>query len=32
MKVVQNAETSYVKGKNLTLDLAAGEGALVVIE
>lgn len=32
MKVVQNAETSYVKGKNLTLDMAAGEGVLVVME
>ena len=32
MKVVQNAETSYVKGKTLTLDMAAGEGVLVVIE
>ena len=32
MKVVQNAETSYVKGNALTLDMAAGEGVLVVIE
>ena len=32
MKVVQNAEASYVNGKALTLDMAAGEGALVVIE
>lgn len=32
MKVVQNAETSYVKGNSLTLDMAAGEGALVVFE
>lgn len=32
MKVVQNAETSYVQGKSLTLDMAAGEGVLVVIE
>lgn len=32
MKMVQNAETSYVKAENLTLDLAAGEGVLLVIE
>ena len=30
--VMQNAETSYVKTKNLQLDMAAGEGVLVVIE
>lgn len=32
IKMVQNAETSYVKGDSLTLDLAAGEGVLLVIE
>lgn len=32
MKVVQNAETSYVEGDTLTLDMAAGEGVLIVIE
>lgn len=32
MKMVQNAEASYVKAENLTLDLAAGEGVLLVIE
>lgn len=30
--VMQNAETSYVNAKNLQLDMAAGEGVLVVIE
>lgn len=32
LKVVQNAETSYRKGDSLTLDMAAGEGVLLVIE
>lgn len=32
IKQVQNAETSYVKAKDLTLDMAAGEGVLLVIE
>ena len=32
MKMVQNAEISYVKAENLTLDMAAGEGVLLVIE
>lgn len=32
MMVVQNAETSYVECDTLTLDMAAGEGILVVIE
>lgn len=32
MRVVQNAETSYVQGRTLTLDMAAGEGVLVVFE
>lgn len=30
--MMQNAETSYVKAKNLTLDMTAGEGVLLVIE
>lgn len=30
--VMQNAETSYVKAQDLTLDMAAGEGVLLVIE
>lgn len=30
--MMQNAETSYVKAKDLTLDMAAGEGVLLVIE
>lgn len=30
--MIQNAETSYVKGKNITLDMSAGEGVLLVIE
>lgn len=29
---IQNAETSYVKGSSLTLDMAAGEGILLVLE
>lgn len=32
IKMVQGAEVSYVNAKNLTLDMAAGEGALLVIE
>ena len=32
VKVIQNTETSYVNAKNLKLDMAAGEGVLVVIE
>lgn len=32
VRMIQNAETSYVKGKNLTLDMAAGEGILLVLE
>ncbi len=32
IQMIQNAETSYVNAKNLTLDMAAGEGVLVVIE
>lgn len=32
MRVVQDAKTTYVKGNVLTLDMAAGEGALVVFE
>ena len=32
IKKIQNAETSYVKGKALTLDMAAGEGVLLVLE
>ena len=32
VKMIQNAETSYVKGKALTLDMAAGEGILLVLE
>ena len=32
MRLIQNAESSYVNAKNLTLDMAAGEGVLVVIE
>lgn len=31
-KVVQNAQTSYQQGKSLTLDMAAGEGVLLVVE
>ena len=32
VRMIQNAETSYVKGSALTLDMAAGEGALLVLE
>ena len=32
IKMIQNAEISYVKGKALTLDMAAGEGILLVLE
>ena len=32
VKMIQNAEESYVKGKALTLDMAAGEGILLVLE
>lgn len=32
VKVVRSAKTSFIKGQNLQFDLAAGEGALVVIE
>lgn len=32
VKVIQDAETSYVKGDGMTLDLAAGTGALLVFE
>lgn len=32
IRKTQNAKTSYVKGDKLTLDMAAGEGVLVVIE
>jgi len=32
LKIVQNAETSYVEGDSITLDMAAGEGVLVVFE
>ncbi len=32
MKMIQNAKESYVKGKALTLDMAAGEGILLVLE
>ena len=32
VKMIQNAKTSYVKGKALTLDMAAGEGILLVLE
>lgn len=32
VKVIQNAGTGYVKGSEMTLDLAAGEGALLVFE
>lgn len=32
LKVIQEAETSYVKAKNLELDMSAGEGVLVVID
>ncbi len=32
MKVIQGAETNHIKTSELTLDMAAGEGVLVVIE
>lgn len=32
IQMIQNAEKSYVNAKNLPLDMAAGEGVLVVIE
>lgn len=32
VKVIQNAEVSYVKGNGMTLDMAAGDGALLVFE
>lgn len=32
MKMIQNAKTSHVKGNSLTLDMAAGEGILLVLE
>lgn len=32
VRMIQNAEESYVKGKALTLDMAAGEGILLVLE
>ena len=32
MRVVQNAETSYVNADNLTLTIYPGEGVLIVIE
>ena len=32
IKMVQGTETSYVNAKNLKLDMAAGEGVLLVIE
>ena len=32
IRQIQNAETSYVKGSSLTLDMAAGEGILLVLE
>ncbi len=32
IRKVQGAETSYVKGEALTLDMAAGEGILLVLE
>lgn len=31
VQIIQNAETSYVNGQNVQLDMAAGEGVLVVI-
>ena len=30
--MIQEAETNYVKGQTIPLDLAAGEGVLLVIE
>lgn len=32
LKVVKNAETSYVEAETLTLDMVAGEGVLLVVE
>ncbi len=32
IRQIQKAETSYVKGNSLTLDMAAGEGILLVLE
>lgn len=32
VKVIQNAQKSYVKGNSMTLDMAAGEGVLLVFE
>ena len=32
IRMIQNCETSYVNAKNLTLDIATGEGILLVIE
>lgn len=32
VKIIQNAETRYVSGNSLTLDMAAGEGILLVLE
>lgn len=32
VKVIQDAEISYVKGSSMTLDMAAGDGALLVFE
>jgi len=32
LRVIQNAETSYKKGSAITLDMAAGEGVLLVLE
>ena len=32
VKVIQNAETRYAKGKGMTLDMAAGEGVLLIFE
>ena len=32
VRIVQGAEESYLQTKKLTLDLGAGEGALVVFE
>ncbi len=32
IRCIQNADTSYVQAKNLTLDMAAGEGVLLVLE
>ena len=32
IKMIQNTKVSYMNAKNLTLDMAAGEGVLVVLE